>query len=176
MVHFLTGDGPFAKLAQLKLKDKCRCGKEQTTEHLRELWSKCERMEQRAAIKILQDRHKQKEFQLLLKKMEKRLEDEERQSKSRRPKGQKTKANSRFFSWLNSTLLKSGRVELSDDTLGWQTNADVPSAYTEHLRMLKGCKCKMSNLPGKLAEEVFPAARQDRLHNKPSRTTRTRIM
>jgi len=44
MVHFLTGHGPAAKLAQMNLKDsdKCTYGSEQTTKHL---WESCPRSE-----------------------------------------------------------------------------------------------------------------------------------
>jgi hypothetical protein len=90
MVHFLTGHGPFAaKLAQMNLKesDKCTCGKAQTTKHL---WESCTKSELRHLhdtepnlTKILQDKNKRKEFQLLVKDMEKRLKDKEYQSKSR---------------------------------------------------------------------------------------------
>jgi len=90
MVHFLTGHGPFtAKLAQMNLKDsdKCTCGSEQTTKHL---WESCPRSELKYLhnmdpnlTKILQDKDKCKKFQLLLKEMEKRLRDEENQSRIR---------------------------------------------------------------------------------------------
>ncbi|KAH0955277.1 hypothetical protein HN011_000717 [Eciton burchellii] len=90
MVHFLTRHGPFAaKLAQMILKesDKCTCGSAQTTKHL---WESCTKSELRRLhdtesklTKILQDKDKHKEFQLLVKEMEKGLRDEEYQSKSR---------------------------------------------------------------------------------------------
>jgi len=83
------GHGTFAtKLAQMNLKesDKCTCGSAQTTKHL---WESCTKSELRHLhdtkpnlTKILQDKDKRKEFQLL-KEMEKRLRDEEYQSKSR---------------------------------------------------------------------------------------------
>jgi hypothetical protein len=88
MVHFLTG--PFAaKLAQMNLKesDKCSCGSAQTTKHL---WESCTKSELKHLhntepnlTKILQDKDKRKEFQLLVKEMERRLKDEEYQSKTR---------------------------------------------------------------------------------------------
>jgi hypothetical protein len=90
MVHFLTGYRPFAaKLAQMNLKesDKCSCGSAQTTKHF---WISCTKSELKHLhntkpnlIKILQDKDKRKEFQLLVKEMEKILKDEEYQSKTR---------------------------------------------------------------------------------------------
>ncbi|KAH0945800.1 hypothetical protein HN011_002044 [Eciton burchellii] len=90
MVHFLMGHGPFAaKLAQMNLKksDKCMCGSAQTTKHL---WESCTKSELRRLhdtepnlTKILQNKDKRKEFQLLVKEIEKRLRDEEYQFKSR---------------------------------------------------------------------------------------------
>ncbi|KAH0949467.1 hypothetical protein HN011_003729 [Eciton burchellii] len=90
MVHFLTGHGSFAaKLAHMNLKesDKCSCGSAQTTKHL---WESCTKSElkhlhdtESNLTKIPQDKDKRKEFQLVVKEMEKRLRDEEYQSKSR---------------------------------------------------------------------------------------------
>jgi len=90
MVHFLTGHGPFAaKLAQMNLKEsnKYTCGSAQTTKHL---WKSCTKSElkylydtESNLTKVLQDKDKRKEFQFLVKEMEKRLKDEEYQSKSR---------------------------------------------------------------------------------------------
>jgi hypothetical protein len=85
MVHFLTGHGSFAaKLAQMNLKesDKCTCGRAQTTKHL---WESCRKSEPKHLYdntepnltKILKDKDKRKEFQLLVKEMEKRLKDGE---------------------------------------------------------------------------------------------------
>ncbi|KAH0954224.1 hypothetical protein HN011_001714, partial [Eciton burchellii] len=74
--------GPFAtKLAQnLKDNNECSCGKEQTTKHL---WESCELKhlcnKEPQLTKLLQDKHKRREFQFLLKEMEKRLKNEERQ-------------------------------------------------------------------------------------------------
>jgi hypothetical protein len=89
-VHFLTGHGPLAaKLAQMNPKesDKCTCSSAQTTKHL---WESCTKSELRHLhdtesnlTKMLQDKDKRKEFQLLVKEMEKRPRDEEYQSKSR---------------------------------------------------------------------------------------------
>jgi len=73
MVHLLTGHGPFAaKLAQMNLKenDECTCGSAQTTKHL---WEACTKSEPKHLYdtepnltKILQDKDKRKEFQLLV--------------------------------------------------------------------------------------------------------------
>jgi len=84
----LPGHGPFAaKLAQMTLSDKCTSGSAQTTKHL---WESCTKSERRRLhdtepniTKILQDKDKRKEFQLLVKEIEKRLRDEEYQSKNR---------------------------------------------------------------------------------------------
>jgi len=92
MVHFLTGHGSFAaKLAQMNLKDsdKCTSGSEQTTKHL---WESCPRSELEylhgieygtEPDKNTTSEDKYKEFQLLLKEIEKRLRDEENQSRIR---------------------------------------------------------------------------------------------
>jgi hypothetical protein len=87
--HFLTGHGPFAeKLAQMNLKenDKCICGSAQT----KHLWESCTKSELKHLYdtepnltRILQDKDKRKEFQLLVKEMKKKLKDEEYQSKCR---------------------------------------------------------------------------------------------
>jgi len=71
-----------------KDSDKCTCGSEQTTKHL---WESCPRNEleylhdmEPNLTKILQDKDKCKEFQLLLlKEMKKQLRDEENQSRIR---------------------------------------------------------------------------------------------
>ncbi|KAH0944758.1 hypothetical protein HN011_002237 [Eciton burchellii] len=68
--------------------DKCTCGSAQTTKHL---WESCTKSQLRRLhdtepnlTKILQDKDKDnKEFQLLVKEMERRPRDEEYQSKSR---------------------------------------------------------------------------------------------
>jgi hypothetical protein len=85
MVYFLTGHEPFAaKLAQMNLKesDICTCGSAQTTKHLRESCRKSE-LKHLYNTEVLQYKDKRKEFQLLLKEMKKRLNDEECQSKTR---------------------------------------------------------------------------------------------
>jgi hypothetical protein len=82
------GHGPVAaKLAQINLRESDKCGSAQTTKHL---WESCTKSELRRLhdtepdlTKILQDKDKRKEFQLLAKEMEKRPRDEEYQSKSR---------------------------------------------------------------------------------------------
>jgi hypothetical protein len=71
----------------LKESDKCSCGSTQTTKHL---WESCTKSELKQLYdtepnltKILQDEDKRKKFQLLVKEMEKRLKNEEYQSKIR---------------------------------------------------------------------------------------------
>jgi len=90
VVCFLAGHRSFAaKLAQINLKnrDKYICGSEQTTKYL---WESCPKSKlkhlhnmESNLTKMLQDEDKCKEFQLLLKEMEKRLRNEENQSRTR---------------------------------------------------------------------------------------------
>jgi hypothetical protein len=67
--------------------DKCLCGSTQTTKYL--VWNHAQRELKHLhdtepnLTKILQDKDKRKEFQLLVKEIEKRLKDEEYQSKTR---------------------------------------------------------------------------------------------
>jgi predicted SprT family Zn-dependent metalloprotease len=69
------------------------------------LWQSCPKSELKHLrntqhfTKILGDKDKQREFQLLLKEMENRLKNEEHP----KTEGQKTKTNSRFFSCLDSS-------------------------------------------------------------------------
>jgi hypothetical protein len=83
----------------LKESNKCTCGRE-TTKHL---WKSCPKSELKYLhntelnlIKIRQNKDKPKEFQLLLKKMEKRIKDEENQFKNQKC-GQKIRKIIRFL-------------------------------------------------------------------------------
>jgi len=90
MVHFLMEHGSFAaKLVQMNLKksNKYIYDSKQIIKHL---WKSCPKSELKHLCntepnltKILQNKNKRKEFQLLLKEIEKRLKDEENQSKIR---------------------------------------------------------------------------------------------
>jgi len=69
--------------------------------------------------KILQDKDKCKEFQLLLKEMKKRLRGEENQSRTKNAGNRSTRtADFWLVEFLKASLPKDTRVELLDNTVG----------------------------------------------------------
>jgi len=68
--------------------------------------------------------------------MEKRLMDEEHRSRYREAETKDRETNKQVFSWLNSNTIQrrvGSTWTMLDDIVEWH----APSAYPEHLRMLK---------------------------------------